>query len=104
MQRRTIAARAIVDAARPGTRQRQEFGHRTRCQRRVYRQHQRAFGNDGQWCEVAKAVRHLVVERGVDGIGHGRQHQGMAIGFGACCKFGGDIAATAGAVLDHALL
>ena len=95
------AGRGHVDLSRIGLGVNDEFGKRLCEDRRVDQHHHRHADDAGDRRDVAHEIEvQFFVERGVDRV-RDRWQQRVAIGRGVHDRLGADIAAGAGAVLDH---
>jgi hypothetical protein len=79
-----------------------EFGERLRRYRRIDQHHHRHADDAGDRRDVADEIEvQFFVERGVDRVRDRCQQQRVSVGSGVHDRLGADIAAGAGAVLDH---
>ena len=105
MGRITTARRRVIQLAAAATRQRNQCLHRMYGQRGM---HGDAIVSDGQQtdrCKIAcQIVIQFAIQPGVDGLRRGRHEQCVTIGGGTRRQLGAEIAAGAGAIINHHLL
>jgi hypothetical protein len=101
MKSRAVAARRHGDLARIGFGERDQLGHGLRRNRGVDHKHERHLDRARDRSEIADDVEvELLVERRIDGSGRTDHHEGIAVGRRPHGRFGRDIGAGAGPVLD----
>ncbi len=82
-----------------------ELGNRFRGKRRIHHHHVGRAHDAGDRRDVAEEIEaEPIVERRVDGVRRADHQQRVAVGRRVHDRFGGDVAAGAGAVLDDELL
>lgn len=102
MAGRADAGQGHVQRARLGLRQRDEFGQGAGLNRRMRHQEGRRRGQIGHRLEALyRVVSQIVVQRGIDRVAGVAHKQRAAIGIGMRDRLRGDVAASAGLVIDH---
>ncbi len=102
MHRRADAGRCDIDLARIGFRIGDEFGKCAGRERRIDQKHHRQPDQSGDRGDIAKKIEiEFFVERCIDGVGRDHRQQRVAVRRRAHHGLRGDIAAGAGAALDH---
>jgi len=105
MHRRAVARRRQVHLARIGLHIGDELGDRFRRHVIADRHHIRhAIERRDRRYITDEVELQVGVERGIDVVRRVHQQQRVTIGFGIDHRFGGDVVAGAGLVLDHELL